>query len=454
MEEGYLCESVHDWQRERTRCIKEDDMPYSDMAWRVDGNLLRDIRHVYMASSFMRILFETPMEKGIEYDKDTSMYIYDIDEKFSIFESIRVFCHTGLVKFSKGETILKTLERYSAFHMYDIEGGKTVLRKLIMDKLTPVNAVQAFEYAVHRDDVDLIKAIRSYMVNYAFVIFKHRNFSNIGIESMAHLADLCSDSNLNIKELDLLEIIYKLCEKKIGEKDYQEFKDPMDIMKHSFGDSKYSIWDTIRMKEISMGEFMGFVNRHTSCMTNDDIVDIMKKIYDNGETKEKIPGKKRKLFQMVSSYPRNLNICYTGEPQGDITHWDRDKVQLFFVFDSTKRGKIALPSTLFKEWKLRCSVNIDKNLSMKGSIVTEDENVDNVTITTKFVNFRHDRWKKTTVTCQSGEFHIPNMLSWNAIEGPGAGGYMFDIEKYPEYSADGTWLMMSMIIEREKNDAK
>lgn len=456
MEEGYLCGSVHEWQRERVRCIDENDFPYADMAWRVEGKIMRDIRHAYMNSIFMTTLFRTCMKRDVEYIEEDGIHVYSVDEKFAVFESIRVFCHTGLVRFCKGETILKTLERYTAFHMYDIEGGKTVLRKLIMDNLTPGNATQAFEYAIHRDDADLLRDINEYIVNYAFVIFKHKTFGTLRMESMSYLANLCMENKLNIKEPDLLDYMYKLCEKKLGEKEFEEFKTPIEILKHRFGE--VSLWEAIRVTNISMKEFMGFVNSHDACMDNNDIVRVMKTIYSSENDSELTP-RKRKKFQMISSYPRNLNIGDTEEAQGDVTHWDRDKVQMFFVFDASgKKDKLALPPILFQQWRLRCSVYVDKSLRLKGTVITDDDDRDDIIITTKFVNFRHDRWKKSTVRCKpkhkTYDFDMPNMLSWGSIEGPGAGGYMFDMAKYPDYVDNGTWLMMSMTIERDVESNK
>jgi len=449
MEEGFLCESVYAWQRERVRCLDEDDFLYADMSWKVDGRLLRDVRQIYAGSSFMATMFATGMKKGIVYDEENEIHVYEVDEDFSTFESIRVFCHTGLVRFSKGETILKTLERYSAFHMYDIEGGKIALRKLIMDNLTPVNATQAFEYAIHRDDSELLAVINAYIVDYAFVIFKHKNFGNLKMESISYLADLCLENKLNIKEPDLLEYMYKFCDKKLGEKEYSEFKTPIEIMKHRFG--KTSIWESIRIQNITMPEFMEFIKNHEKCMNNDEIVEVMKTIYSS-ESSTMV--KKRKIFQMISSYPRNLNISDTGEAQGDITHWDMDRLQVFFVFDCSGKDKITLPPTLFRQWKLRCSLHIDKSLHLKGSVIMDDNTSDEVMITVKVVNFLHDRWKRSTSRCKPKDynFEMTNILSWNAIEGPGAGGYMFDMAKYPEYDENGKWLMMSLAIERVKPD--
>jgi len=439
-----LCGSMYPWQRERIRCLDENDISYPDMAWKVDGRVLKDVKFMYTNSTFMSTIFSTRMERGIEYDDNIGTHVFEIDEDFSIFESIRIYCHTGLVRFVKGETILKTLERYSAFHMYDIEGGKVTLRKLVTDNLTPTNATQAFEYAIHRDDKDLLHVITEYFVNYAFVIFRHKTFGNLRIESLPYLASICLENKLNIKEPDLLEYMYTLCEKKLGDKEYEEFKTPIDIMKHNFG--KTSIWDSIRFDNITMQDFMAFVNRHDNCMGNDEIVSVMKNIYTSPSPK------KRKRFQMISSYPRNLNILDNGEAQGDISHWEMGKIQVFFVFDCAGRNdKIALPPTLFKEWNIRCNIIIGKCIQLKGNVTMDGNNTkDEIRITAKVVNFKHDRWKKTTAICRPNEygFDMQNILSWTSIDGPNSEGYLFDMAKYPEYEENGKWLMMSLMIER------
>lgn len=456
-DDGYLCESVNEFQRVKIKTLDSNAVMYPDMAWEIDGELLYDTRSVYTSSPFFSILFETSMNRDIR-KLENGVVVFSLDCKPQIFDVIRVFCHTGLVRFIRGETVLKTIERYSAFHYYGIDGGKFAIRKLISDKLTPSNATQAFEFAVGRDDTDLLKDITEYITNYAFLVFKHRNFLNLKRESMGYLSILCSENSLNITELDLLECLFKLCKKKITEKEYCDFENPIDIFKFKFGDN--SLWDTIRLNSISMDKFMDFVKMYDTFMSNDDIVETLKIIHSPMDNNG---NKKRKRFQLVSSYPRNLNIDGSHGPQGDITHWEKDKVQVFFTFDFSKKDTIHMPSIVFRDWTIRCSVhNIDKHLCLKGSIVigslyNQEEYDENIVITTKFVNFVHERWKKSVVTGglkTLREFEIPNMISCHSIDGSTAsGGYLFDINKYPDYIDNGessSWLMMCLSIEIPK----
>jgi hypothetical protein len=40
------------------------------------------------------------------------------------------------------------------------------------------------------------------------------------------------------------------------------------------------------------------------------------------------------------------------------------------------------------------------------------------------------------------------VLSWNSIENTDLScGYLYNLDKYPEFSPDGTWVMMSLSIE-------
>jgi len=154
--DGYLFSGVYTYQKDRIKLLDNNSIPFPDMAWEIDGEILYDTRSVY-TSSYFDVLFRTELTKDIR--KEENLLIYKIDVKLHIFEMIRVFCHTGLVRFSKGETILKIIERYSAFHFFDIEVGKAVLIKLISENLTPTNVIQAFEFAVCRDDEKLIHEI-------------------------------------------------------------------------------------------------------------------------------------------------------------------------------------------------------------------------------------------------------------------------------------------------------
>ena len=450
--DGYLFSGVYTYQKERINLLDNNSVPFPDMAWEIDGKILYDTRSVY-TSSYFDVLFRTELTKDIR--KEENLLIFKIDVKLHIFEMIRVFCHTGLVRFSKGETILKIIERYSAFHFFDIEVGKSVLIKLISDNLTPTNVIQAFEFAVCRDDEKLIHEIREYMINYAFQIFNHRNFMSMKRESFVYLIDLCLCDNINIKELDLLECMYKLCNKKIGDKEFQEFDKPIQIMKFKFGE--YSMWDCLRLESIKLDEFMEFIYKYENFMSNSEIVETLKYIH-----KPKYNSKKRKTFQTISPYPRNLNFRDSGEPQGDIVHWDRERVQVFFTFDFSNQKITTLPSIVFRNWNVQCSVKyIEKCLCVHGSLNMGslggnvcEEPLGNIKLTARIVNFIHGRWKKSYITGnikQLHHFEIPNVISCNAIEGGPSlgGGYLFDIKEYPNYR-DGTWLMMSISVEEYK----
>ena len=94
---------------------------------------------------------------------------------------IRVFCHTGLVCFKTTDTILTTMERYSAFQFYGIAIGSPTLKRLVLESLTPTNyCLQAFDYAIHRHNVDLLANIKAYISNYAFIVFRQKSFLTIG----------------------------------------------------------------------------------------------------------------------------------------------------------------------------------------------------------------------------------------------------------------------------------
>lgn len=451
MEDAFMCSSANEWQKYRIQELDNNSLKFPDMAWKVDGEVLYDSRSVYCFSTFFNMLFEseTKMTKNVSYDEN-NIPIFSLDVKLNVFQSLRVFCHTGIVRYTRGETIVKTIDRYSAFHMYDVEGGKVALRSLISQKITPVNAIQAFEYAIGREDFDLLSIINEYIIQYAFLVLRHRNFQSIKRESMRDLILLMKDNSLNIKEMDLLEIIYNMCKKKISEKEFSDFKEPIDLMLFKF--DELSMWDCINLESITIVDLIGFLNKYDKFMPNDMVVDTLKIMY-NYEHDSSHTSKKRREFRLISSFPRDLNIQGgMGDPQGDVTQLDRDKIQIFYVFDYKNSSKVTyLPSTLFNDFSIRCSIHhLDKSLVFKGHIVKRsitEETHENAIITLKFVNFRHERWKKSIFNKKldsCSEFEIPNALSYNAIDN--GGGYLFDINNYPEFT-EGSWLMMSLCIE-------
>ncbi|CAN0368961.1 unnamed protein product, partial [Ectocarpus sp. 6 AP-2014] len=440
METQFLCGGVDDWQRNRIRMLEDNTVRFPDVVWKVEGGLFPDCRQMYADYGFFQLLFDSPLTSSLDLHNDT--VVYPLDEKAYIFHMIRVFCHTGLVLYNKGENILRTLERYAAFKFYGIDQGKSVFRTLIQNTLTPVNAVQALEYAIHRDDADVLGDIEKYFCQYAFVIMRQRGFASIKRESMSNLVGLCSSNDLNISEADLLSHVYKLCERKVGDREYQEFPDAMSILRHEFGVAG-SLWGAVRLDRLTMNEFMEFTQKKPKAMSNDQIVECMTTIFSlTSRAISPQQPKKRKTFVAVSSYPRNLKVVLSPTPQVDITRWERGKLQVFFVFPFSSSEIIQLPPVVAGHKRINCAVrHSDKCLGLYGRIhsgVIDAVNEGLVNITVSIVNFRHDRWKKARESlnlAKTSTFDIPNILSWNAIEGSSGtpSGYTFDLGKYPEY---------------------
>lgn len=450
METQFLCGNVDAWQRRRIEMLETNLVQYPDIMWKIEDKLLPDCRQAYVESEFFRLLFESPLARGVETDGEVA--VFPLDEKLYVFNMIRVFCHTGLVTYTKGESILRTIERYAAFRFYGIDQGKAIFRALISNTLTPLNAMPALEYAIHRHDVDILRDIEKYFCDYAFVVMRQKNFFGVKRESMEYVASLCMNDSLNISEADLLTYLYKLCEKKVGDKEYAEFPDAMSIFGHAFGPSG-SLWGSIRLDRLTMPEFMEFVHKNTGAMTNDTIVKCMSTIYGlSSETSQRTS--KRKLFQPISSYPRNLKLVVSGNPQVDITRWEREKLQVFFVFPFNIADTIHLPQIVAGNTRINCVVHhSEKCLGLTGYIHSgttyKQSGVSDVNITVSIVNFRHDRWKKARTAVNlstTPAFDLPNILSWNAIEGASgtSTGYTFDLNKYPDYSGEGAKMSLMM----------
>ncbi|CAM9816997.1 unnamed protein product [Ectocarpus sp. 4 AP-2014] len=112
-------------------------MGFFDMAWLFEGVRYKDCRHIYASrSAFFKCLFSTSraMRKGSgEFEGVTAYNVSDPMSKKHIFDMMRMFCHKGIGQVDKGEPILKTMDRYSAFHYYSLHGGMGVIRQLVMD---------------------------------------------------------------------------------------------------------------------------------------------------------------------------------------------------------------------------------------------------------------------------------------------------------------------------------
>ncbi|CAN0048942.1 unnamed protein product [Scytosiphon promiscuus] len=358
MDAPFLCGSVDDWQRRRIHMLDNNTTRFPDVQWKVEGKLLPDCRQANAEYSFFSTLFDSPMSNGVDLHDGTP--VFTLDEQLYIFHMIRVFCHTGLVLYTKGESILRTLERYAAFKFYGIDQGKNVFRTLIQNTLTPMNAIQAMEYAIHRDDSNVLTDIQAYFCQYAFVAMRQRAFLSMKGESMETLVVLCSSDDLNVSESDLLMHLYKLCERKVGHKEYQEFADAMSILHYDFGKGR-SLWSTIRLDRLTMSEFMEFTRKNPRAMTNDHIVHCMNIIYSLTAYNASADGachhiKKRKAFVPISSYPRNLKVIASHTPQVDIRRWERGKLQVFFVFPFDPSESIQLPPVVAGHKRINCGV--------------------------------------------------------------------------------------------------
>ena len=141
-EVSYLCGSVDEWQRRRIKDLEDNTVSYADMAWKIEDVILPDCKQLYANSEFMNILFKSPMcGKMSDFN---GLKVYPLDEKHSIFNMIRVFCHTGLVIFKRGETILRTIERYAAFHFLWNGRGKECTKEAYTGQSYPSQRVNGF----------------------------------------------------------------------------------------------------------------------------------------------------------------------------------------------------------------------------------------------------------------------------------------------------------------------
>lgn len=482
---------VSQWQADTIAALKANTADFFDMAWIFQGVFYKDCRHIYSSrSDYFKCLFSNGMRKGTEeFEGFTAYTVSDPMSKKHIFDMMRVFCHTGIVQVDKGESILKTLERYSAFHYYSLRGGMNVIRQLIMNVINPTNAIQALEYAMNSavclDDSDtgLLSDIQNYIAIYAFVVFKHKSFCALGLESIDGVSKICARDDLNIKEVDLLQCFYKLCQKKIStDKDLQGLETAWDLMIHDFSTPGSSLWGQIRLSSITMREFVKFIKENKTCFSSDNVVKIVTFLYtcaeEEEEEMEKRDGtsnagsdqilgahlckKRRKAFQPISFYPRNLELNGHVSPQTDISYWDESKIKLFVAFNFATKNDMTLPPVNFHNFFIHCKVyHADRSLNVSGKIhgkstataVTSGGGCGvNVSITSSVVNFRHDRWrKKSVVSClaSGAAFKIPQILSWNTIgNNNDTPGYLFNIDKYPGYCPNGSWILMSLCIEK------
>lgn len=482
---------VSRWQHETIQALKANNSDFFDMAWLFEGVFYRDCRHLYSSrSDYFKCLFSSSMRKGTEEFEGVTAYgVSHPMSKRHIFDMMRIFCHTGIVQVDKGEPILKTMERYSAFHYYSLQGGMDVIRQLVMDVINPANAMQALEYAMSsavcsgdgdcasdgRGDKGLLSDIKNYIAIYAFVVFKHKSFYALGADSFSGVSQICTRDDLNIKEIDLLHCVYKLCEKKIAtDKEMAGLGSAWELMVHEFADTGSSLWSQIRLSSISMREFVKFIKENKKCFSSDNALKIIKFLYSCAETtdaaettdtadvknvNDEVIGvhlsKKRKTFQPISFYPRNLEFHGLASPQTDISYWDDSRIKLFVAFDFSSKEPIALPPVQFQNLFFHCTVyHADRSLNVSGNIHGKtgfSDSATDITVTASVVNFRHDRWRKKSVVSSlaSGTaFKIPTILSWNTIANNDTPGYLFDVERYPEYSPKGTWILMSLCIEK------
>lgn len=459
------------WQNDTIEVLMSNNVHFFDMTWLFQGEHYKDCRHLYASrSTYFRSLFSSQMMKGtVEYEDVVSYRVGDFMGKKHIFDMIRIFCHTGIVRVDKGEPILKTLDRYAAFHYYELSGGMEIVKQMIMDVINPTNAIQALEYALSSPvyDSDLLPEIEKYISIYAFVVFKHKSFFSVKTGNLSGISEICKRDDLNIKEIDLLKCLYKLCDKRVvADKTHDDTSQtPWDMMVKEFP-GMGSLWSHLRVSSISVDEFLGFIHENENCLSNDDIVNVLKFLYSNDsneydpDTPDEILGshisKKRKLFQPISFYPRNLQLHGVASPQTDITYWDDSRIKIFFTFDYTNKDTVVLPPTPFQDYVIHCTVyHSEKTINLRGTI--HGRSIDTnpggpVKITSSVVNFKHDRWRKKSITCglrRGIDFNMNNILSWNSIEKSDiSGGYLYNLDKYPEFSPDGTWVMMSLSVEK------
>jgi hypothetical protein len=480
------------WYASKIEVLDRNEMGNSDMAWKIHDNLFWDARHVYSEQSdYFKTLFSTTMTRDIKTEDGLPVIpVSGYMQNIAIFRMIRIFCHTGTLEVSDGDSVENLLDFYFASDCYFLEGPLQLLHTMLVNQLSPTNVLKVYEILLKRpsEGRKLEQEVEDYIATYAFAVLKHKSFQVFPIELMGKMCAIFQRETLNILEKDLLWYVYLYCKHhaSVTETSTPSFATPMDMMMYKW-DEGSSLWGCIRVKALTQDDISEFVYKNPDALDDSDTVNILNFLYvirdSAGSVAPQIAieawknSRKMSLvvqemctsleprfkFHVISCYPRNLQLYGTRSPQTSIVYWDVHKFKAFVAIQYDSGPKVSLDPILFCKSYFHLELShYENSIHIKGRAHPDqnsiaDSSVSTVKIAAKIVNFKHDRWKDkhTIVQLKRSEvsnFAINSILTMSTVEkvkkkeDGDSTGYLFEIANYPQYK-EGNWMLVLISIE-------
>jgi len=487
------------WYASKVEVLDRNEMGNSDMAWKFHDTLFWDARHVYSEQSeYFKTLFSTTMTRDIKTEYGLPVVqVSGYMQNIAIFRMIRIFCHTGTVEVSDGDSVENLLDFYFASDCYLLEGPLQLLHTMLVNQLSPTNVLKVYEILLKKGSSEgrkLEEEVEDYIATYAFAVLKHKSFQLFPIELMGNMCAIFQRETLNILEKDLLWYVYLYCKHHTGNTGNAafavtslcSFATPMEMMMYKWNDEA-SLWGCIRVKALTQDDISEFVYKNPNALDDSDTVNILNFLYvirdsiatGTPQTAVEAWKNSRKMslvvqemctsleprfkFRVISCYPRNLQLYGTRSPQTSIVYWDVHKWKAFVAIQHDSGPKVSLDPILFCKSYFHLELShYENSIHILGrahpdqnSIV--DTSIQTVKVAAKIVNFKHDRWKdkQTIVQLKKAEvsnFAINNILALSTVEkvkkkeDGDSPGYLFEIGNYPQYK-EGNWMMILISIE-------
>lgn len=433
--------AASEWAKHALKAIEDYDSmrEYCDMFWQFsDGTLVPDVRGVYMR-------FGEPLASTTGNDR--TVQVSGFMAVPDLFHMIRVYCHTGHIMYGKTESPRALLKRYECIHFFNIPRCKSILQKLIVDRLDIYSAIHLFDIMALKDynDNPLMDEIAMYVMMH-FGEAGKMALHQVSEFSLPFICDLLVSDKVNISEGKLMNSIYTICTK-------IQSANPTQLFLSQQG--KRSPWQCVRIKGLSIEDIVAFRKSWPLAFQDTFYMCLIEVIQSVSPANEQMISQlglaetsfaQPRKMRPISCYPRNLPIG-----SGNFVHtlWADDNLSITYAGVAYNRGSVVdippftcggsvLQLTAFFQGD---HMNITGGLNI--NISRGDKRCQTRSVTVYLVNFCHGRWNKRSIVAQQGQlFRIDKVITHTALVNE---GYRFDPSKYPEY-VKGNMILLKVVV--------
>jgi hypothetical protein len=291
-----------------------------------------------------------------------------------------------------------------------------------------------------------MEGVVRFVRRHAFAVVQRKNFQHLGTEFFPDLCRLFGHDAVNVKEADLLHALFRLCANAAA--GGSAGPTAMELFMREWPDADPpSLWACVRLRGLTAEDVFKFCMEASEEERFDDafrgaLTQYLYELHHCPEPPRKVPrgvapgnlGARRE-YKQVSSYP----WAFTFDREASAMHVvysDDDARGVAFVAVKGPRVAEVPPVSCFRgDVVLQCNVSFGpEHLGVSGVLTPRRAGRQEVTVEASVVNFRHDKWKRSSVVVplagEAADFRIPAAIATATLDQE---GYRFAPRAFPDY---------------------